>query len=670
MNMPPYSDEARSSKTKRDDGNEPKAATEKFGGFELSPSVKYVLSQTGREKYVSAIDLFEAILNSHGEYGKGQGVEIRELLVACRDQDTTEKFSARSRTVPRWLKRVAALYVPGQQPVLTGRLVLLGLGMLDGPIADVVAPTNFFDKLVKELHPLKNLYQILSEQGRRSYPLLANYDDDDQLSNSEDNPLVEKNADLLDRAAFADFVAQLLNRTPLNNGAFSIHLHAPWGAGKTSFMNFMQESLKDTPAANGKPAWFIAHFNAWQNQGSPYPWWTFMNTIHYQLRGDLPWNYWVQRLLWNFRTKFQHLFVTLTLLGLAVYLLSKQFSAGSVTANAMVEVSKALGAIAGIWGITYAVSQGLNTGSKTATKSYLESRDNPINELKKRFAAMVKAARSTKLIIFIDDLDRCKSSFVVDFLESIQTIFKGEQIVFVIAADMAWLHACYEVEYDKIKSYIPVTGKSIGPLFIEKMFQLSVPLPGVPASIKEKCWQEMLQVKKQVPAIPTPLTDDGIPVTAAPLNNFEADHQQRIQSLRALSGRKSVLQTEHFLKPYGRFIELNPRNMKRLLNSYLVNKACSMISHIDIPKHQLALWTLLDIQWPQLTSWLVNNDESLDTTGNIINPPEELRRLLAKDDVRDVLQGKGFEAPLKVRTVQDAGVLFRYMNSAPENTAK
>ena len=49
--------------------------------------------------------------------------------------------------------------------------------------------------------------------------------------------------------------------------------------------------------------------------------------------------------------------------------------------------------------------------------------------------------------IFIDDLDRCKGSTVVELLEGVQTLFRDAPVVYLVAADRDWLSDSYAAEY-------------------------------------------------------------------------------------------------------------------------------------------------------------------------------------------------------------------------------
>src|SRR3712207_7942290 len=42
---------------------------------------------------------------------------------------------------------------------------------------------------------------------------------------------------------------------------------------------------------------------------------------------------------------------------------------------------------------------------------------------------------------FVDDLDRCQSSYVIRLLEGIQTLFSDPRVMYVISADRRWLRS-------------------------------------------------------------------------------------------------------------------------------------------------------------------------------------------------------------------------------------
>lgn len=47
-----------------------------------------------------------------------------------------------------------------------------------------------------------------------------------------------------------------------------VHLHGPWGAGKSSLVRFLADALN-----RESPHWLVVDFNAWRNARVKPPWW-------------------------------------------------------------------------------------------------------------------------------------------------------------------------------------------------------------------------------------------------------------------------------------------------------------------------------------------------------------------------------------------------------------
>jgi hypothetical protein len=87
-------------------------------------------------------------------------------------------------------------------------------------------------------------------------------------------------------------------------------------------------------------------------------------------------------------------------------------------------------------------------------------------------------------------------------------------------------------------------------------------------------------------------------------------------------------------------LEPNPRAMKRLVNTYSVNRALAILSEVDIERDLLALWTILSMRWPQLGEYLEEHPEKVNMIGtqNISGIPEELQALFNDNSVAKVIQ--------------------------------
>ena len=96
-------------------------------------------------------------------------------------------------------------------------------------------------------------------------------------------------ADELGRQALAEVLADRLRRlrgedTEVPRGewatrhALLVHLHAPWGAGKTSLLNLLRQEL-EVPRDARLLSWIAVEFDAWEHQRLAPPWWWLLAAI-------------------------------------------------------------------------------------------------------------------------------------------------------------------------------------------------------------------------------------------------------------------------------------------------------------------------------------------------------------------------------------------------------
>lgn len=78
---------------------------------------------------------------------------------------------------------------------------------------------------------------------------------------SADDPIVSRSQDLLGRAPFADAIANQILNTPATQG-FVLGLAGPWGSGKTSILNLVDERLSDRTNVE------TIRFNPWLFSGT------------------------------------------------------------------------------------------------------------------------------------------------------------------------------------------------------------------------------------------------------------------------------------------------------------------------------------------------------------------------------------------------------------------
>lgn len=587
------------------------------------------------------------------------------------------KLSVKEQPIMAWLKEiedlidVKKLYESNQSPIMHGRLVLIGLSLLDPPVKEHFEQIGIFSALIKEIR--EPLREILTERGRilldektrePTSDIPIQYSSPPQpneplesVPNQPDEPLQRIGDDQLGRAAFARFLAKRIESVPKGSGAYSLHIHGPWGSGKSTLLNFVKFELESS-------GWIVTEFNAWRNQHIRPPWWSLLNSVFQQTKKELSVSQRLAEFWWRFNTGRIHYILGLAvIIWIAVLFVfprvhsspSSSLGTWSLIAD---NLSKIVALVLTVWGIVTAVSQSLLFGSSKAAKTFMELTRDPMESIKMRFTKMLERLEPKRTIVFIDDLDRCQGSYVIELLEGIQTLFKDAPVVFVIAADRQWLNACYEQSYKEFKPLVCEPGKPMGTLFLEKVFQFCTPVPAVPQELKQAFWERLIKVKDI--AIEPTLTEarqnarnmmdsaghEGAVLRFVDESKGKPFYEQlaiREEAVVRLAAREVIERTEHSLKPFGPFLDANPRSMKRLVNAYSVNRALVTLSNSDIKREPLAWWTIMALRWPVLTDYLGRNPEKFDqlASKNISGLPEDIAKLCSVTDVIQLLEASG-----------------------------
>lgn len=106
-----------------------------------------------------------------------------------------------------------------------------------------------------------------------------------------------------------------------------------------------------------------------------------------------------------------------------------------------------------------------------------------LDDVKNRFESMVKEIPTItsrledmvaggRLIVFIDDLDRCIIENALGILEAVKLFLNAKGVIFVIAVDMTKLERAWELRYHGSS-----TGVQEGREHVDKIFQLKLSLP-------------------------------------------------------------------------------------------------------------------------------------------------------------------------------------------------
>lgn len=274
---------------------------------------------------------------------------------------------------------------------------------------------------------------------------------DGRIARLEKEPTWENIAEAISEDAAGrndDLIAfiELLRRI---DGPYTVMLDAPWGEGKTFFVKsaqYIMNAISNSQfsevdpndlriskvvkalSVHERPTFLALYFNAWENDDAEDP----ISALFAVLAAQLGQDY-----------------------------LTKQPELGK---GLLKVVDAAVGAISPL------KSCGTDIHEALSGKDLIETYSQRF-ELREAIASMVKDGNlevADKLVIIIDELDRCRPDFAVRLLEQVKSLFQSENIITVISVDSVQLS----------KAMAGVYGEGYASQrFLERLFDYRVTLP-------------------------------------------------------------------------------------------------------------------------------------------------------------------------------------------------
>lgn len=469
--------------------------------------------------------------------------------------------------------------------------------------------------------------------------------------------------DRLHRRPLAKSIATRLRRIREQepDTSFLVHIDGAWGTGKTTLINLLRDEL----SRGGAEKWVAVDFDAWRQARVGPAWWALLVALRRSVADSRPTFAARTRLRlaesWTRlrRTGAPVVFALILLLVLSgsVFLLL-----GGALATAAKTTTAVLGAIGALWVGSLVAARFLLWDSATGARLFEQANTNPMKEISDHFTWLVTKAPGP-VVFFIDDLDRCSESYVVELLDAVQTLVRHapwqatdqtatKWVSFVVAADGGWIRKSYEITYTNFAETVAEPGRPLGYLFLDKLFQLRVPVPSIDLPRKQTYLASLLHSPRKQAHLASFLsaerkrTEDLLEGSSTDTEILDVldDASPEVRSLVAglavdrLTSPTVEATTEHRLQRFGPLLAPNPRSMKRFLNAYSALRAVRTLEGSTVPVGPLALWAIIETRWPGLADHLRTHPESITLIGASeaeSNPvPVELRSLFKAPELR------------------------------------
>lgn len=193
----------------------------------------------------------------------------------------------------------------------------------------------------------------------------------------------------------------------------------------------------------------------------------------------------------------------------------------------------------------------------------------------------------SRIIVLIDDLDRCLPKTVVETLEAIKLFLSVKGMSFVLAADEDRVAEAIQQEFQLLDDQ-NINGESVSRLYLHKIVQTTIPLPGL-SRFDTQAFLFLLFARVDCDETEyQSLVDEceKLRLEGSPLDELNLEESGILQKRLITAGRLTPILYEKF--------KGNPRRIKRFLNDLYVRQSIAGKRGIDLDVDAIAKLMVLE----------------------------------------------------------------------------
>lgn len=414
----------------------------------------------------------------------------------------------------------------------------------------------------------------------------------------------ETKVDMLNNRAIAKTVVEIIKEC--DDRPISIGVHGDWGAGKSSVLAMIEDEF-----SKDKEKIECIRFNGWKHQGFEDSKIALMSAIVSELTEK-------RKLKEKAKDTLEKLWKNINWLSIAK-------ATGSVAFSATTGIPPI--------GLLTSILDGLKTtaSDKEKVETAIENVGNYLtdakvfedtslakefSEFQKSFEELLSESKIDKLVVLIDDLDRCLPKVTIETLEAVRLFLFSKSTAFVIAADESMIEYAVRNHFpDLPEDNDTKSGYEYSRRYLEKLIQVPFRIPAlgevesgmyttlllIGSSVKDddKKFNELLLIS--IEKMKRPWENMGF--TASDIQGVWGSDFTKISEAFSVSNQISDILSKN--------TQGNPRKIKRFINTLLLRKqiadargfgdsieipimAKMMLAEHFFPKHYKRIATLTD----------------------------------------------------------------------------
>ncbi|AGA77621.1 KAP family P-loop NTPase fold protein [Echinicola vietnamensis] len=353
----------------------------------------------------------------------------------------------------------------------------------------------------------------------------------------------------------------------------TIGIYGDWGSGKSSLMRMVEESLRSDDKI------LTIKFNGWLFEGYEDAKSVLMGTIleeigeNRTLKGD------AKKLFSKMLKQVDYMKVAKSLVKHGI-----SFAAGGPAGLAITGM-----------GDLISLAQKINPQDyvKAEEDTSKESLRMSIRKFHEDFSKLLQDLKIEKLVIFIDDLDRCNTDTVIDTLEAIKLFLYVPNSAFVICADEKIIEYAVRRRFPEI----PGRGLEVASAYLEKLIQFPIRLPRLNETELETYINLLFaQLYVEHTHFQKICKEVIYEKSAEELQSKKLDHDYLAKALPSVSEelQKAMLLTRQITPILTVGLDGNPRQSKRFMNMLMMRIGMANSKKIELEIRILAKLMLLE----------------------------------------------------------------------------
>lgn len=402
----------------------------------------------------------------------------------------------------------------------------------------------------------------------------------------------ESSVDLLRFTYLTDTLVELVQQDALL--PTTIGVFGDWGSGKSTILKHAEMKLR--AQANGA---VCLTFNGWLFEGYEDAKSALMGNIleelEKQLKENSRWNEEIGQAVKKLLERVNWLKVAKVTAGVALPMMTGLPLLGPLL-GLLPDAKKKEGEAPDLSGL-------LNDAPEESTRT-------TIREFRQEFATLLDQAEVSRLVVIIDDLDRCLPSTIIDTLEAIKLFLFAGRTAFILGADERLVEYAVRERFPEL----PNTDFQVGQNYLEKLVQIPLRLPTLNARETESYLALLFAQRACQPPVFDQIVTKMLALELTDLNDIAFTPELARQVHERMDERvPSQLDADlafaaRLAGPLHTGLGGSPRRLKRFLNSLELRMMLARKRHLEIDVRKLAKLMVLEyiktdqfrrfVQWP------------------------------------------------------------------------